>query len=811
MMTTSTSSIATPFSTADATLGHIPPGGWQQFYSSLTASGNVPNAQINEFSADNTVIYAPYLDLSTAQSLLGASGFKPNVVTIYADILNISGTVTWQLGDNMALIVYARFIDFQSGGAFSVQLMPISKNSEAAVSFFAGGTNGQISVSAGSAGSAASTTVANNNISPGIIAFCVAGASLKSQCLDLSAGVPSEITDEQVNYLFNGYVYAALCSSDYCPIALDILLWVNAWVALVATNNSNELAQLYFASSSLTALLQSQTVAAKNGTTWVPYLSRDVYANLAATMGQALQNAQQNYLTLFTAKMASAEFIAAAKAMQNAYSNDVQRYTALLQQADSDYQNALKAANIGNTNFSNQQTQVTILGNDLNANIKNYVLHHQIETALTIGEAIIEFGAGIAELAVGDPEGAAGAVGAIAKIPVLAQQLKNAMTELKKLADALLLCFKLAQQLYDASQNLSGPDSVDPDTAAKGAGTGNDPINGVAAWDVFKIQSDLSLAQVVGFKIDGAAEYQAALGILTVYGKALSALQLAVIQASQNCVSLSIQIAYANKNVQNIQNLVNQLTQGESDIGKLQQLFFRQSLDARITLFSVLKAYQATYYYWALTPSGVNASLTDLSSLTSNLDQSVAFGLDYYRALINGTPQALNLVEVPISDPNVISTLNQTGATKWTVGLDNPAFANFDRLRFDGVRIWLIGDNLYPTSTKTTVYVVFKTSGNYLDRYRGKQFQFSSPALEMTFEYYVNDNNNPNPNFNFGGGLTGTVAVDGAVAIGSGNDYFEPTPFSEWRIDLNGRGNTINFANIKQIVMQFQGSAFAAN
>lgn len=787
-----------------------PSQGWEQFYSSLAGAGNVPDASITRITAENAVFYNNYLDIGEVQKQIITSGSTPPVITIYTDILNVNGLVAWQLTDNTSLVIYARIVQFTTGASFYVNFNVSSPNAVADFMIFSTNTNGEIIVNTGD-GSSGALTITSSGISPGTGVTFNQAKGLQSRELTLAEGFPLTITSEQEAYLFNSYIFAALCSNQHPDIAVAILLWVNGWAGASVSTNASDLSQLYFASSSLASLFQAQMIAAQSGATYVPFLSKSVYANLATSMANALQNDEQNYITLFTAANASSDFIQAAQAMQSVYSNDVQKYTQLFDQASTDYNNALVAEQTAELNFKKQQAQVIILGNTLQANINDYVDRKKAEAVLTIGGAIITFTVGVAGIITGNEETAPlAAEGATAAAG--ATELASTMNDLKKVAKIIEKLYDLAQAIFSASQTLSTPDApVSSSTSAQAAAINQyDAINGVAAWSVFQIQADSNMISVIDLSIDGSQAYKDALDILVVYGQALLAARLAVIQASQKAVSLSVELAYARKNANKIQQLVSSLIAGETQILQLQQLFYQQSLNTQLALFSVLKSYQATYLYWALQPSSLTVSLYNIQQITSNLDTSVNLTLDDYQALISIEPQTMNFVEVNITDPHVIGVLNSTGEAQWVLNLDHPSFSGLDRVRFTCVRIWLVGDNLYAGGTvMTTVSININTSGNYQDRYRDRQFQFNSAAFNKRFEYYVNDVGSTRPAYSFGDNLFGTIVLDGSAAPGTGNDYFEPTPFSEWSISLNGLGNSIPITKITKIVMQFQGSAIA--
>ena len=569
---------------------------------------------------------------------------------------------------------------------------------------------------------------------------------------------------------------------------------------------------MFFQSSSLTALFQSQIIAAGNGATYVPFLSSSLYEGMATTVGEAISSNLSNYLTLFSLSSVNADFITSAKALQSIYSNDVANYQSLLTQAQADYNSALAAVNTAQLNFSNQQNVVTIASGVLNAGIKNYILYHELEAAIEIVKAIVVFGVGIAGIVTGNEETAPAAAEGIADAAAVgkeADEITKMMKQLKKLADVIKKIYELASSIYKASQSIGNPSNpINPATAGASDLQPGDAINGVAAWDVFRVNADSSLISVIKLGVDGAQGYKDALDNLAIYGQALSAAQVAAIKASQKVVDLNVKIYYANLNVAAIQSEVAQLQVGQANVLKLQHLFYQQFLNTKLTLYTILKSYQATYYYWALMPYPNPVSLVNLDGITNNDADLINMSLSTYQALNNfgaGTEiQTLNSQLVPISDPGVISALQTTGSAQWVIGLTDPAFQLMDRVRVTTIRVWLDGEGLYPTSSEK-VSIIINSSGNYQDRLKEQNYEFNSaPLHNLLFEYTVGTKGSSSYSFPINTNLVPTINVDGSAAPEVGNDYFEPTPFGEWNINLSNSG--IDYTKVTSIVMEFKGS-----
>jgi len=791
-----------------------PAEGWKSYYYDLTRTGNIPNAASASINANNAVFYASYLDLADVQQQIANSGHAPVIITIYTDVLNIKNVMAWEIAENTALMIYARVIDFQPQATFGINLTTPDAAGEANLGIYAQQVNGTIQIaSQGNAKHILAVTQAD--IKQGIGFVCTKAKGLQSRPLTLAQGFPASVTQAQQNYLNNSFLYGALSADAYPAIAVDILTWVNAWAGACASANTNSdadaLSQLYYASSNLASLFKAQLVAAESGDTYVPCLSKAVYQGIASKMEAALSNSQQDYLTVFTAEKATQEFIQSASALKSVYSNNQSQVQELLQQSELAYNQAFSAEQIASSNFKQQQIKVLKAGSALNEAMANYIDKEKVTAVFNIGKAIASFAVGIAGIVTGNEEAApAAAEGAAAAKSVVS--LASEMKQLKKFAEGMEKLYQLSEAVYKSSKTLADSgQSVNPQTAANGPQFNtDDSINSIAAWTGFQNQADTNIEPIVKLGINEASEYRVTLDNLVALGKALASAKLATIQAAQKVAAMNVQLSYAQKNTQVISKLVGDLKQDQTDILQLQQLFYHQALNLQIGLYSFLKSYQATYLYWALKPSTVEIPLGNIANMVSHPHVSLDMSLSEYQALTGLQSQAMQLVEVDITDTAVISALQSTGKTQWSVPLTCSDFAGLDRVRFTEVRIWLIGEGLYTPNQQQTVNLTVQTDGHYQDRLNGKQFNFSSSAFNNRFEYYVNNPDMPQQAIQLATGVSGAIAMACAAAPGQGNDYFIPTPFSNWVITVPATGRQIDLSKVQSIKMQFQGSAIAA-
>ncbi|MCC6369395.1 MAG: hypothetical protein IT236_00175, partial [Bacteroidia bacterium] len=628
--------------------------------------------------------------------------------------------------------------------------------------------------------------------------------------------------DDQNFYLSNSFICAALCNDTAAEIAVDILVWVNQWAGASFTYKHQEFVQLFFQSSSLSMFIKSSITAQNNGGHYVPELNGSVYEALISTINTELTNNYNNYLTLFTATQVDKNFIDVAQTMQGIYQNDVANYTSLLAQAQQEYQSALDAENKANENFQLQQIQVVTQGNNLNdVGIPEFKEKEIFKAIIDIGKALVTFGIGIAGMATGNEETApVAAEGAIEAVQAAkaASATVDAMKNLKKLMDLLNKLYTLANSIYTAASGIKNPNNpIDPATAGAQGLNGYDSINSTAAWDVYQIQLDQSMTPLVTAGIQYADDYKAALDCLVVYGKALAAAKIATIKACQKVVSAQVELAYSQANTQSIVNLVSTLKTNQGEMAQLQKLFYQKYLNTKLTLYTLLKNYEATYFYWALTPYPYPVNFIDFNGLSTNNNQLINLQLAEYAALANFNghlPQNMPSIKATVDMSTIVRNSQNTVLT-WNLSTANSAFAQLARVRFDRVRVWLDGQNLYPTNPPGAGVVCkfhVSTSGNYADTdMTGNQQLFCTGRYNFEFEYTVNTRQQVSSYdwvFADNTNLIATVNLDGEIPTNLQNDYIQPTPFSEWTLSF-AADSGIDVNNISSITMDFEGSAIS--
>ena len=790
------------------------PADWSAFYADLQSRGSVPDASTAVITQSNAIFRGMFLDLSVIKESIRQSGYTPALTTIYADVLAVPNLTNWLL-QSSGLVIIARRIEV-SGSA--TVILNYEQTTTAQLIVFASEMTGTLTASAvkSSQEQPVLYEITQDNVAPGISINSNSGAPA-SQPLQLAQGIGFQLPDDTLLYLNNSFIFGSLLYDQNQDLALSIFLWVKGWAA-----QSAQLEELFYRSTNLATLLNSQMNAAANGAVFVPFLTSTIYTNLANAFAADAGKYESDYKELSTQKVLTDENIAVAKTMVANAQSEVAYVNALLQQANSNYDNAMAAATKAQSNFNNQKIAVDgVAAQFQQIGIPDYEREQIIKAIFSLVTAVVTFAAGIAAMAVGDeaaaPAVAEGAVDSVesvaqaaetsADVAKTASSLADTMKQLKKLVEMLQKVYELAQAVKAVASNISSAQGQMQVIQQMQDTTGGADLSAADGWAVYKVQTDDLMKDPISKGIQYASDYAEALDILVIYGQSLSAAQLAVIKASQEAAAITFQLHYTQQKQANLQTLVNGLQTGEAPILAMMQQFYQKYLDGKSSLFAALKSYQASYFYWALRRSDVQPQIVDpVTDLNAGIQDVTKIAMDTANALnqFNPPPQVMENMLFVVTDPAVLKQLQTSGQASWVLPLDEPEFAGLNRVRLSTMRVWLEGTSFGRGAD--SVYSVITTAGNYLDRYQGANYQFTSAPLTRSFKYRV-ANQGEKPDWRFDNGSLGFVQVDGAVDQEVAYAYFEPTPFSEWSISLLSNNPGLDYSRVSKITMYFEGTA----
>jgi len=256
------------------------------------------------------------------------------------------------------------------------------------------------------------------------------------------------------------------------------------------------------------------------------------------------------------------------------------------------------------------------------------------------------------------------------------------------------------------------------------------------------------------------------------------------------------------------EELVESLKVGEKPMVAMMQQLFRRYLDVKGSLFSALKNYQASFFYWALMESKVHPQIIDkVGEINKDLNVLTKIDLDKKGALENFSnkkPQTMPTRFFHVTSEDIIKNLQVKGEATWTLPLNANQFVGNDRVRLTTVRVWLEGAK--PEKEGQMISIDISTSGNYRDRLNGKEYLFTSKPLSRGFQYEIISDTQGHY-FQFDDKTHGRILTDGKVDDIVSFAYFKPTPFTEWTIKIDEKKNTgLDLTKLTKITMEFAGS-----
>jgi hypothetical protein len=781
-------------------------------YKSIESQGNVPYASSQSIAASRATFQGMYLDLAEIKSTLAGSGFDPPLVVVYADVLNIPDSTTWMLQQS-GLVIVARRI--QAAGTATISLDFRSDHSATLVVFTSEMAGSITAVAVLSTTDAQTFPVNAPPDSGGVqIAWVGSAPAAVPRVWAQGMSVPPENVFQQA--LITEFIFATLLSDQQPALALAQLTWLKNW-----SGAAPQLLNLFLRTSSLLSLLSAQVNAKKNGAAFVPYLTQDVYAGLADAFSTEAGQYESTYRTLSTQKAVDDQFIQLATTLLANQTSQSEYVTTLLGQAKLNYDNAVAAVDAAQVNFGNaQRTAQSTQINFEKIGIPLWEEKKIIDAVISLGTAVITFGVGIAGMLAGDPAGgAAGAKAAVdtaeaveqaaeagTQIATMAKQLADTMAQLKKIVEALQKVYEFLKQVVLAAQNIQNAQKYADKMKGMDVSTGGADLSATYQWQIYQQTTDALLADPVQQGIGYASDLKLAIDNVAVYGQALAAAQLAAVTAGQQYAEVQLQRELALQQQAELQQYVDSLQTGEQPVVAMMQQFYQRYVDAKSSLYAAIQGYRASYFYWALDQSMITPRIIDdVDSLDTGLGDLTKIALDKTAALqhFKPPPQTLTRKQLVIDDPALIAELAKTGAVKWALTLDSPAFAGFDRSRLTLVRAWLEGAK--PQGGGADVLLTLSTSGNYLDRLGGTNFQFTSDPLARTFEYSVSPEDQGGAAWKFDDGTYGYVEVDGAVDREVSYAYFEPTPFSEWQLTVS-QSSPVDVSAVTKVTLIFAGS-----
>ncbi|MEN2284464.1 hypothetical protein AAGF08_20130, partial [Algoriphagus sp. SE2] len=366
----------------------------------------------------------------------------------------------------------------------------------------------------------------------------------------------------------------------------------------------------------------------------------------------------------------------------------------------------------------------------------------------------------------------------------------------KEVADAVMRIMDVAKQ---ADQMESGSQQALLTTNASVSAVfssnsveGIDVVSGGSQeWDNLSLALDNFFKKVP----DGISEkgpYQMELQRLIIIGKVYSEARLALAKANAQLAEMLMRKETADKSVKIYQDRVNKLGSEIVKDATILQLSYGKILDSKRAIYLAMEAYRRAFIYYTLVN---DREAPELPKLTDSVDQFASTVSKISGKLLDLTslskePEGISpTYTIPIED--LESSLKENGIFSYNFTPENPAFERTYRIRLDNVQVFLEGLEI-----PEEVIVSIVTSGGFNDKTANNGIrQFVSQPIRRLFKY---------------DGATKKPTMTGGIVPRYLNDFFKPTPFTTWTIEITGRGNKkFDLSNVTGVTFSFVGEATA--
>lgn len=576
------------------------------------------------------------------------------------------------------------------------------------------------------------------------------------------------------------------------------------------SRGSTQAPDLYMQS---TAILSALMANAQQVTS-VPYLDKSVYEETVKAYVTAAAAYEAQYRR-FTDLSASAADRKAAAAIMLAGNHDLlEMNSRLIDQAQENLNQAQKVSNAADAVLRLANIDLQNAATTFETEAKIWTREEIVKAVFEICFAVATVAATVGIMIAGDEAAAPGAVNAAAKagqaaanaadaakgtakLGEMAEKINKVLERIKKSAQTgqrigtiIAALGKIYATINNISKVVNLPDATLPPTAD----LSTDP-----EWDILAIEVESMLQDAVEADIKGAREYVVAAKKVAIYGNAASAAKIPIINFSQQLIQLKLQQLVNANQAARLNDLVEKATLEEKNLEELKQLFFERVLSMRFWVFTAFQQYAWSYRYWALRNSSVKPSLVkpveqlqeDLATVTREYASALAS--------FNPPPQPFRQsVTILAGEDGVykglVEKLRTHKETSIPIALTRPEFAGLGRVRLSTVRVWLLGIS---ASAASEVRLEISTSGYYEDRHNGSGFEFSTEPICYAFRYRGRP------------GDTEGIVVDGRVEDRSRDLYFQPTPFTQWKLAVPTDTDMEQFQSLSGIQFDFSGSVNA--
>lgn len=376
----------------------------------------------------------------------------------------------------------------------------------------------------------------------------------------------------------------------------------------------------------------------------------------------------------------------------------------------------------------------------------------------------------------------------------LVSAVKGVVEGGKEVADAVMRIMDVANQADQmergSQQALLTTNTSVSTVFSSNSVQGIDVVSGGSQeWDNLSLALD-NFFKKVPDAIPEKGPYQMELQRLIITGKVYSEARLALAKANAQLAEMLMRKETADKSVKIYEDRVEKLGSEIIKDTTILQLSYGKILDSKRSIYLAMEAYRRAFIYYTLVK---DKEAPELPKLTDSVDQFALTVSKISGKLLDVTslskePGGISpTYTIPIE--NLDSSLKENGVFSYTFKLENPAFDKTYRIRLNNIQVFLEG-----LETKEEVIVSIVSSGGFNDKTADNGVrQFVSQPVRRLFKY---------------DGKTHRPTMTGGIVPRYVNDFFKPTPFSTWTIEITGRENKkFDLSNVTGVKFSFIGEA----
>ncbi|OED72230.1 hypothetical protein A143_16420 [Vibrio splendidus ZS-139] len=718
---------------------------------------------------------------------------QPSKIVVFADTIEIPENFNL-LVNNQNILIFARKIVGQGTPTFVLG----QQGSAASISVIAGEIETPINVLAFQSDGSITRDALTGKTGDGE-SVVLAGEHYRRTTIDSNITGQMKLATEPFTDIVNRSFDMAASLYDTNPeLSLDLINWVEQSLRYSGSVVEDDpiLSDLYLQTVAFKQFISFSTKESN----YVPYLDKVLYQDKYEAYLNAMIAYQTQWDIIQDRNTVIEDKIEAAKLALANIEDVLRAQSSIITQTQSNIDKIGDSLTEVDSQYKAQELVTLSSRTTYLVGVENWKTQQQLNAALAIFKAIAEIGSAVSGVFTGNLSGVNDLTEQLAKTPEALEKAKNLVTNIKSVTGIIDSVTKTISGISQLTADIKSTIKLQKVSEAMDGFNFNIPTINESnlAWDLMitEIRSNLRYADSLGIK--GARQYLLELEKQVLLGKAINITQLNFAHEQAKLVDLLLTNNVTINQQQRLNDGIEGYQVDTDSFDSIERELSRVLMHFKRPMFVALSNYVQAYEYWALKPSEVTPSLNK-SYLDYQFDLATVES-EYVNALssFQPAPQDFTIDNYTISSPEQLESFATTGQLNFTIPLEQVQLCSFDRVRLSTVRVFLEGENL-PYGKQLNLRV--SSSGNYLDRYENKDYQFSSNPVSRAFYYRLDD---PTTN-------DVSIITDGAVANKFEYAYFQPTPFSSWNVTLNNFDKTEQTNNqylkdVEQIRVEFLGS-----